>query len=259
MASASTADTWREPGVRTGPRLPRPDAAEQVARIGRPPVPPPPGRLRSTDLPPLPEHLARLGGGRPDERPAPAQPRPPAANAARPSQPVRRAESARRSEPVRRSEPARPVQHSRPVHRDDLDDHRRGPRSAEPRGTGRVAPAPEPGSRLRGVVAVLAVFLVTFLAAAAETYLGSGPGLVTLAVLAGGTGLATLLVRRRDMVTTVVAPPLVYLAAAGACTAIFSTFNLAGAATLLVRGFPTMAIATGVGLALALIRWAARR
>jgi uncharacterized protein DUF6542 len=249
MASASTADTWREPGARTGPRAPRPQAAEQVARIGRPPVPPP-GRLRSTDLPPLPEHLARLGGGRPDERPVPVQPRPPAARTGRP---------AGSSQPLRPVQHSRPVPSSRPADRDDVDGRRRGPGPAQPRGSSRLAPAPEPGGRLRGAVAVLGVFLLTLLAAAAESYLGSGPGLVTLAALTGGTGLATLLVRRRDVVTTVVAPPLVYLAAAGACTVVFSTLDLAGAATLLVRGFPTMAIATGVGLALALIRWAARR
>jgi hypothetical protein len=40
---------------------------------------------------------------------------------------------------------------------------------------------------------------------------------------------------------------------------VFGSVSLAGLATLLIRGFPSMAVATGVALVLALIRWAARR
>ena len=49
MASVSTADTWRESGARAERRLAaRPEAADYVSRIGRPPVPPPLPRMRST-------------------------------------------------------------------------------------------------------------------------------------------------------------------------------------------------------------------
>ena len=59
--------------------------------------------------------------------------------------------------------------------------------------------------------------------------------------------------------SVVVAPPLLYVVAASITTALFGTFNLAGVATLLIRGFPAMAVGTGAGLVVALIRWAARR
>ena len=79
--------------------------------------------------------------------------------------------------------------------------------------------------------------------------------------LVGSSVLAALMVRRRDLFSIVVAPPLVFMAVAGANIALApsASFNLATMATLLVRGFPTMAIATGAALVLALIRWAARR
>jgi hypothetical protein len=73
--------------------------------------------------------------------------------------------------------------------------------------------------------------------------------------------VATLVVRRRDLLTTVVAPPLVYILVAVLNTALASsaTLNLASVATLLIRGFPAMAVATAAAAVVALIRWAARR
>jgi hypothetical protein len=58
-----------------------------------------------------------------------------------------------------------------------------------------------------------------------------------------------------------VAPPLVFVtvAAFNIGLAPSASFNLPTVVTLLVRGFPTMAIATGVALVLALVRLAARR
>ncbi|NEK57863.1 hypothetical protein GCU56_08260 [Geodermatophilus sabuli] len=258
MATARTADTWRESGGRgerrAAPRMPHPDAEDHVARVPRPPLPPrPAARMASTDLPPLPEHLARLARSRGvDPTPSPASrnedrrpPRP-----GRPAQPSRPVQS------------ARPLEHSRPVERpraDREDLPPRGRRPAEPRATRRPVPVPERGGRLRGAVAVVVVFLACLAGAAVDSFFGSGPGLVTLVALTAATALATLAVRRRDLVTMVVAPPLVYIAAAAVSTAVFSTASLAAMATLLVRGFPTMAIATAVALVLALIRWAARR
>lgn len=256
MTSVSTADTWRESGSRAGRRMPpRPEAAEYVSRIGRPPVPPPPPRMRSTELPPFPEDMARSARSR-DERPAPARPRVPNGRAARPA-------------------PGVPV-HAEADHRsrgredrlrDDRDAHRRGPRPPEPRATDprpvrRVASAPVPESgRVRGLVAVLLVFLVTLGAAALESWLAAGLGLVTVVALTAATTVAAVVVRRRDLSTALVAPPLVYVLVAVLNTALApsASLNAASVATLLIRGFPAMAIATAAAVVVGLIRWAARR
>jgi hypothetical protein len=115
--------------------------------------------------------------------------------------------------------------------------------------------------RIRGLVAVVGMFLVTLGAAAADSFLGVGLGTLTLGALVAATALATLVVRRNDIVTVVVAPPLVFLAVAAANIGLApsASFSLPTIATLLVRGFPTMGIATAVALVVALARMAARR
>jgi hypothetical protein len=147
------------------------------------------------------------------------------------------------------------------------EERRPNARSAEGRGAavpprGRTAPAETGGSRLRGIVAVLGVFLITLAGAAVDSlFMGMGLGLITLGCLVGSTVLAAATVRRRDVLSVVVAPPLVFVSVACANIALApsASFNLATMATLLVRGFPTMAIATGAAFVIALIRWAARR
>ncbi|WP_143018666.1 DUF6542 domain-containing protein [Geodermatophilus sp. DSM 45219] len=267
----STADTWRESGSRAGRRLPaRPEAAEYVSRIGRPPVPPPPPRMRSTELPPFPEDMARSARGR-DERPAPARPRVPGERVARPVRDVpvhadadprsRGREDRLREDRLREDRP----RDDRP--RDDRDARSRGPRPPEPRPANprparRVASAPAPESgRVRGLVAVLLVFLVTLGAAALESWLAAGLGLVTVVALTAASTVAALVVRRRDLSTALVAPPLVYVLVAVLNTALApsASLNAASVATLLIRGFPAMAIATAAAVVVGLIRWAARR
>jgi hypothetical protein len=161
----------------------------------------------------------------------------------------------------RRPERGRPERH-RPEAR------RPSARGADPRGgsmqpRGRTAPAAESGGgRVRGIVAVLVVFLVTLAGAAVDSlFMGMGLGLITLGCLVGSTVLAAALVRRRDLLSVVVAPPLVFVAVACANIAVApsASFNLPTMVTLLVRGFPTMAMATGAAFVIALIRWAARR
>jgi len=103
---------------------------------------------------------------------------------------------------------------------------------------------------LTGLGAVAFIFAVTLALATAESLLGIGLRLITLVALAGSTLLAGLWVRRSDIATIVVAPPLVFaLVAAGeivlAPTLAFTPTVLA---SILVRGFPTMAIATAVAL-----------
>jgi hypothetical protein len=160
----------------------------------------------------------------------------------------------------------RPADRPRADERYRADERRPGARGADPRvagGRNRTAPTAETGGgRLRGGVAVLGIFLVTLAGAAVDSFfMGMGLGLITLGCLVGSTILGALMVRRRDLFSVIVAPPLVFVAVAGANIALApsASFNLATLATLLVRGFPTMAIATGAALVLALIRWAARR
>ncbi len=148
------------------------------------------------------------------------------------------------------------------------DERRPSARGADPRAGstpphGRTGPVAETGGGgLRGIVAVLCVFLVTLAGGAVDSlFMGMGLGLITLGCLVGSTVLAAALVRRRDVLSVVIAPPLVFVAVACVNIAVApsATFNLPTMASLLVRGFPTMAMATGAAVVIALIRWAGRR
>jgi NADH:ubiquinone oxidoreductase subunit K len=108
---------------------------------------------------------------------------------------------------------------------------------------------------------VLGVFLLTLAAAAADSYIGLGLGTITLVALTAGSVVATLAVRRRDLLSVVVCPPLVFVAVAvlNIGLAPSATLSLPTLATLLVRGFPAMGLATAVALVLAVFRLIARR
>jgi hypothetical protein len=222
--------------VRTGPARPaRPadrlraaEARNRDADFGRSPAPRRgPEAVRSTGRP----ERGRFEGRRSEER--------------RPERPEER-----------RPEGRRPVDRPRPDER----------RPAEPR-VASVSARPRPakpaadGGPIRGVVAVIGMFLVTLAGAGVDSFVGIGLGLVTLVALVAVTALAVLVVRRRDLLSVIVAPPLIFVAVAAVNIALApsASFNLATIATLLVRGFPTMAIATGVAVVLGLIRVAARR
>jgi hypothetical protein len=197
---------------------------DRSARPGRPPVPPrgrPADRLRSD-----------LDHGRPV---AP------------------RRESLRPSRPVDR-EPADPRAAARPA----------GARPAEgrPAARNRVEARPATGGgRLRGAAAVLGIFLVTLAGAAIDSFVGVGLGVITLAALLASTAVAVLAVRRRDLFSVIVAPPLVFVAVAAFNIALApsASFTLPTIATLLIRGFPTMAMGTGLALVFAVGRLIARR
>ncbi len=241
MTTASTAGSWRQSGVRS-------DRSPEASRAPRPsrPIPPLPplrpagsGRNRLRD----PEDDMAYGDAAEFTR-APAARRPPADRSG-----------------DRRPERSRP-ERSRP------DERRPSARSGDPRGAsmapgGRTSAGSDTGGTgMRGVAAVLTVFLVTLAGAAVDSlFMGMGLGLITLGCLVGSTVLAAALVRRRDVLSVVVAPPLVFVAIACAnmVLAPSATFSLTSMATLLVRGFPTMAMATGAAFVIALIRWAARR
>lgn len=231
MATASTAGSWRQSGVRSD-------------RPSRPIPPLPPLRSAGSGRDRLRGPEDDMAYGDAEFTRAPAARRPPAARSG-----------------DRRPERPRP-EHNRP---DERRPSARGgnPRSGSQAPRGRTSSAEETGGNgVRGVVAVLAIFLVTLAGAAVDSlFMGMGLGLITLGCLVGSTVLAAGLVRRRDVLSVVVAPPLVFVAVACANIALApsANFTLATLATLLVRGFPTMAIATGAAFVIALIRWAARR
>jgi hypothetical protein len=194
---------------------------------------------------------AREGYPRPAEGRRPADPR----------SPGRGADRGRAPERGRPDDRGRGADRSRLDERGGYDDRRPGRPSENPRVKSLPAPAEARGGRLRGIVAVLGIFLVTLAGAGVDSFVGVGLGLITLVCLVAATVFGTLLVRRRDLLSVVVSPPLVFLAvtAANIGLAPSAHFNLPTLATLLVRGFPTMAIATGVAIVLALFRLAARR
>ena len=259
MATANTADAWRQDGEypdrsSSAARAPWPDRGAGAARPSRP--------LRTGPARPArPADRLRAAEGRDRDQ----------ADFARSAAPRRGPEPARSGRPERgrfegrRPDTRRPVERV-PVDRPRADERRPAPRPGEPRKSSVSArprpakPAAESG-RLRGILAVLGMFLVTLAGAGIDSFVGIGLGLVTLVSMVGITLVAALLVRRRDLLSVIVAPPLVFVAVAGINVALApsASLNLPTMATLLVRGFPTMAIATGVALVLGLIRLVARR
>lgn len=103
---------------------------------------------------------------------------------------------------------------------------------------------------LTGLGAVALIFVVTLVVATLESLLGIGLRTLTLIALSVSTLLAGLLVRRTDIATIVVAPPLVFASVAVLEIVLAPTLKLTPTvlASLLVRGFPTMSIATAIGL-----------
>jgi hypothetical protein len=117
------------------------------------------------------------------------------------------------------------------------------------------------GPGVRGWLAVLGMFLLTLAAAGADSFLGPGLGTITLLALTAVTVVAGLTVRRRDLLSVLIAPPLVFVAVAvlDITLAPSATLNLASLATLLVRGFPAMGIATAAALLVWLFRLVTKR
>jgi hypothetical protein len=166
--------------------------------------------------------------------------------------------------------PRRP-QGSRPAPRDVDGDHEyedRRPRSrpAGEQPTRRPAASAQSGKGLRGLLGVLAVFLVTLAAAGVESFLAPGLGTITMVALIVSTAIAVFVVRRRDILSVVVCPPLVFTAVSIVNMVAAPSVHISGIkafgllmVTLLVQNFPAMAVATGVALVAGLIRLAARR
>jgi hypothetical protein len=128
----------------------------------------------------------------------------------------------------------------------------------------RWAGYPEPalggrsGPTLTGSGAVLLLVGIAGAAGVIDIVAGSALRLVFSAGLVLGALVAALLVRRRDLLTVVFAPPLVYLAAS--LVAVLLGRGEGGgdivdaAASWLVYGFPAIAAATGAAAVVAAIR-----
>ena len=159
-----------------------------------------------------------------------------------------------------RREPGRVGRHSGEFHRPVVPPPAAS-RDARRNGSSASRTTTAAGPQVRGTVAVLGVFLVTLVAAAADSYIGVGLGTITLVALTGATVVAALVTRRRDLLSVLVAPPLVFgaVALANIGLAPSATLSLPSLATLLVRGFPAMGIATGAALVLVLFRLVSRR
>ena len=266
MATANTADAWRQDGdypdrSSAASRAPWPDRGMGAERSSRPVRTGPARPARPADRLRAAEARNRDAG---DFGRSPAPRRGPEGVRAS-GRPERGRFEGRRPE-ERRPEERRPAERSpaerRPVERPRADERRPAePRAASVSARPRTPKPAADGGRFRGSVAVLAMFLVTLAGAGVDSFVGIGLGLVTLVALVAVTALAVLLVRRRDLLSVIVAPPLIFVAVAAVNIALApsASFNLATVATLLVRGFPTMGLATGVAIVLGLIRVASRR
>src|SRR5262245_41732333 len=111
---------------------------------------------------------------------------------------------------------------------------------------------------LTGTGAVVLLAGVSAVAGLLDVLAGSALRLIFAAGLVLGTLLASLLVVRRDLLTVVFAPPLVFVAASA--VAVLRRRGRTGgglidlATSWLVYGFPAMATATAVAVVIWLIR-----
>ena len=80
-------------------------------------------------------------------------------------------------------------------------------------------------------------------------------GIVTAVGLTLGAALAALVTRKRDLLSIIVAPPLVYAVLAGLVLLLSAKeIRITGIADAAIRGFPAMALATGVAALIAGVR-----
>ena len=114
------------------------------------------------------------------------------------------------------------------------------------------------GGTLTGVGAVLLLAGISAVAGALDVLAGSALRLIFAAGLVLGTLIASLLVVRRDLLTVVFAPPLVFLAASAVAVLLGRGRTGGGlidlATSWLVYGFPAMATATAVAVVVWLVR-----
>lgn len=124
-------------------------------------------------------------------------------------------------------------------------------------------PAPAGGPSLTGVGAVLVLTGIAAVAGGLDVLAGSSLRLIFACGLVLGALVASLLVRTRDQLMVVFAPPLVFVAASGVAVLLGrgeSGGTLVDLATSwLVYGFPAMAVATALAGVVTLLRRARSR
>lgn len=117
------------------------------------------------------------------------------------------------------------------------------------------------GSRSRGMVMAgfggVILIIVGCLVGAIVDYAFSGRiGWVTAVTLSIAAAAAALFTRKRDLVSVLVAPPVVYACVAFLVLLLSSRpVRVTSVADLAIRGFPAMALATGLAALIAGVRW----
>jgi len=114
------------------------------------------------------------------------------------------------------------------------------------------------GPSMTGASAVLLLTGIAGVAGVLDVLAGSSLRLIFAAGLVLGAVLAALLVIRRDLLTVVFAPPLVFVVASAVAVLLGRGESGGGlvdlVASWLVYGFPAMAAATGAAAVVALVR-----
>ncbi|CAN5699990.1 hypothetical protein BH18ACT7_BH18ACT7_25940 [soil metagenome] len=113
---------------------------------------------------------------------------------------------------------------------------------------------------LTGAGALLLLTLAGAAGATIDLLFGAGLETATMVLLPIGALAASWLVRRSALFWVLIAPPLVYLGVlAGSLLITTGALSLAALAAGLVYGFPTMAIASAVGVAVGALRQVTQR
>ncbi|WP_106848517.1 DUF6542 domain-containing protein [Blastococcus sp. Marseille-P5729] len=110
------------------------------------------------------------------------------------------------------------------------------------------------GVVLAGFGGVVLIIVLGLVGAIIDYLFTDRLGLLTTVGLTVGAALAALATRKRDLMSVMVAPPLVYAGIASVVLLMSGEVRLTRVADMAIRGFPVMALATGVAAVIAGIR-----
>ena len=105
-----------------------------------------------------------------------------------------------------------------------------------------------------GPAAAIFALIIAGIGGAIDIATGPGLRLIFAICLIGGSAIAALVVRRRDVLWVVFAPPLICVAIALISIPLTDHSLIGLAADYLTHGFPPIAIATGVAAIIAVLR-----
>lgn len=129
---------------------------------------------------------------------------------------------------------------------------RRAPINAPSLGSNRELRSPQgvghsPAAILAGSGGVLLIVITTAVGAIIDFLVSGAIGLFGAIGLSVGAAFAALITRKRDLLSVLVAPPIVYAVIGGLVLMVSSRpVNVTSVAQLAINGFPAMAIATGL-------------